>query len=133
MSDQANHTSARSMLSDALTHVTNLVRGEVDLARAEITDNLKGAGAAIGMIVGGLALAIAALNILAGALVIALAETGLHPGWSALAVGLVFAAIAYGFTRKGIGDLSLSSLAPKRTARNLRRDAAALKESHHEQ
>lgn len=133
MSDYANRTSARSMLSDVLTHVTNLVRGEVDLARAEITDNLKGAGAAIGMIVGGLVLAITALNILAAAVVAALTEAGLHAGWSALIVGLVLAAVAYGLARKGVGDLSLASLAPKRTARNIRRDAAAVKESHNEQ
>ncbi|HBR39406.1 MAG TPA: phage holin family protein, partial [Sulfitobacter pontiacus] len=44
--------STGSLLSDALTHVSSLVRSEVDLARAEVNENLKSAGAAIGLIVG---------------------------------------------------------------------------------
>ena len=49
MTTDPNKTTG-SLLSDALTHVSSLVRSEVDLARAEINDNLKSAGIAIGMI-----------------------------------------------------------------------------------
>jgi len=44
--------SAGNLLNDALTHVSSLVRSEVDLARAEVNENLKTAGVAIGLIVG---------------------------------------------------------------------------------
>lgn len=132
MSEHTHKTSARSVFGDVLTHATNLVRGEFDLARTEINDNLKHAVAAIGMIIGGVVIALTALNILAAALVTALTEAGIPAGWSALIVGVVLALIAYMLARKGMGDLKLSSLAPTRTSRNVRRDAAAVKESYNE-
>lgn len=70
--------SAGNLLSEALAHVSALVRNEVDLARAEIDENLKTAGVAIGLIVGAVAVALAALHVLAAALVAALTELG-HP------------------------------------------------------
>ncbi|MBV7411088.1 phage holin family protein [Maritimibacter sp. DP1N21-5] len=120
--------SAGSLLSDALAHVSSLVRSEVDLARAEVNENLKSAGVAIGMIVGAVVVALTALNILSAALVAALTEAGIPGGWSALIVGVVFAVIAYVMLQKGTNDLKLSSLAPTRTARNVKRDAQAVKE-----
>ena len=66
--------STGSLLSDALTHVSSLVRSEVDLARAEVNENLKSAGAAIGLIVGAVIVALTALNVLTAALVAALTE-----------------------------------------------------------
>lgn len=121
--------SAGGLLGDALTHVSALVRNEVDLARAEINENLKKAGVAIGMIVAALVVALTALNVLAAALVAALTEAGIPAGWSALLVGVVLAIIAYVMVKKGTDDLELSSLAPTRTARNVKRDAQAVKEA----
>jgi hypothetical protein len=121
--------STGALLSDALSHVSGLVRNEVDLARAEINQNLTKAGVAIGMIAGAMIVALTALNVLAAALVAALTETGLDGGWSALIVGMAFAAIAFAMVKKGMDDLKLNSLAPTRTAKNVRRDAAAVKET----
>jgi len=59
MTTDPNKTTG-SLLSDALTHVSSLVRSEVDLARAEINDNLKSAGIAIGMIAGAVVVALTA-------------------------------------------------------------------------
>ena len=109
--------STGSLLSDALTHVSSLVRSEVDLARAEVNENLKSAGAAIGLIVGAVVVALTALNVLSAALVAALTEAGIPAGWSALIVGVAFALIAYVMVNKGTNALKLSSLAPPRTAR----------------
>lgn len=120
--------STGSLLSDALGHVSALVRSEVDLARAEVDENLKSAGAAIGTIVGAVVVAITALNILSAAVVAGLTEAGIAAGWSALIVGVIFAIIAYVMLNKGTNDLKLSSLAPTRTAENLKRDAQAVKE-----
>ena len=115
--------STGSLLSDALTHVSSLVRSEVDLARAEVNENLKSAGAAIGLIVGAVVVALTALNVLSAALVAALPA-----GWSALIVGVAFALIAYVMVNKGTNALKLSSLAPTRTTKNVKRDAQAVKE-----
>ncbi|MAM39891.1 MAG: hypothetical protein CL949_15645 [Erythrobacter sp.] len=127
MSSDPNRTTG-GLLSDALSHVSSLVRSEVDLARAEVSENIKGAGVAIGMIVGAAILALTTLNVLSAALVAALTETGVPAAWSAIIVGLFFAIIAYVMARKGISDLKLTSLAPTRTAKNVKRDAQAVKE-----
>ncbi|MGR3550853.1 phage holin family protein [Pseudooceanicola sp.] len=122
--------SAGNLLNDALTHVSSLVRSEVDLARAEVNENLKTAGVAIGLIVGAVVVALTALNVLSAALVAALTEAGIPGGWSALLVGVIFAIIAYVMANKGTNDLKLSSLAPTRTAKNVKRDAQAVKEAY---
>lgn len=124
------NTTAGNLLSDALAHVSALVRNEFDLARAELNENLKHAGVAIGMILGAVVVALTALNVLSAALVAALTEAGLAAGWSALIVGVIFAIVAYAMFRKGAGDLSLSSLVPDRTTKNVKRDARAVKEAY---
>lgn len=118
-----------SIISDVLSHVSNLIRKEVDLARAEMSENLTHAGVAIGMIAGALIVALVALNVLAAALVAALTELGIDGGWAALIVGVLFAVIALVMAMKGVNDLKASSLAPTRTAKNVRRDAEAVKEA----
>lgn len=129
MSDPDTTRSAGSLLADAMGNVSALVRNEVDLARAETSENVTRAGVALGMIAAAAILALVALIVLATALVAGLAEAGLHPGWAALIVGVALAAIAYVLFHKGTDDLKLSSLAPTRTAKNLRRDAEAVKEA----
>lgn len=121
---------ARGLLSDAMANVSSLVRGEVDLARAEISENVTKAGVAFGMIAGAALIALVALNVLAAALVAALTEAGIDAGWAALIVGATLAVIAFVLMGKGVSDLKLSSLAPTRTARNVRRDAEAVKEAY---
>lgn len=132
MTDHTTKESTRSIFADLLAHATNLMRGEFDLARAEMNDNLKSAGAALGMIVGGVVIALTALNVLAAATVSALTEAGIPAGWSALIVGVTLAIIAFVIAQKGMKDLKLSNLAPTRTVRNVRRDAATVRESYHE-
>ncbi|WP_298447479.1 phage holin family protein [uncultured Marinobacter sp.] len=127
MSTDPNRSTG-GLLTDALTHVSSLVRSEVDLARAEVDENLKSAGVAIGVIIAAIIIGLTALNVLSAALVAALTEAGVPAGWSALIVGVVFAVIAYVMMNKGMNDLKLSRLAPTRTATNVKRDAKAVKE-----
>ncbi|MBU2999176.1 phage holin family protein [Roseovarius nubinhibens] len=124
--------SAGNLLSEALAHVSALVRNEVDLARAEIDENLKTAGVAIGLIVGAVAVALAALHVLAAALVAALTELGIPAGWSALIVGVGLALIAWAMVQKGVIELKLRSLAPTRTAKNVQRDAQTVMEVYND-
>jgi hypothetical protein len=124
--------SAGTILNEALTRVSGLVRGEFDLARAEMNENLTSAATALGMIAGAVVLALTALNVLSAALVSALTELGISGGWAALIVGVAYAVIAYLMLQKGKSDLKLSSLAPTRTAANVRRDAETVKESYND-
>ena len=120
---------AGSLVGDALTQVTSLVRGEMDLFRAEIDQNVKEAGAGLGMIVGGVVIMLVALNVLASALVVALTEHGIDAGCSALIVGISLAVIAAILAKSGTGKLKTTSLAPTRTAKNVRRDSEAVKKA----
>ncbi|CTQ48182.1 phage holin family protein [Jannaschia donghaensis] len=130
MTDQSSSRKGPAgLIGDVLTHVATLVRKEFDLARTEMSENLNRAAVAVGLLVGALIVALVALNVLAGALVAGVTRLGLEPGWSALLVGVIFAAVAGGMVAKGVRDLKLVSLAPTRTAKNVRRDAEAVKET----
>lgn len=121
--------STPGLVSDALAHVTGLVRGEIDLARAEVQENVNKAAAAVGMLVGALILLLTALNVLAAALAAWLTEAGLDAGWAALIVGGALAIIGIVMAMKGQNDLKLTSLAPTRTKRNVERDVHTMKEA----
>ena len=121
--------STPGLLNDVIAQISALVRGEMDLARAEVQENLRKAAVAVGLIVGGIVLILAALNVLAAAIAAWLTELGIDAGWSALIVGGVLAVVALILLMKGRNDLSASSLAPTRTTKNVRRDAQAVKES----
>ncbi|MBM9593249.1 phage holin family protein [Roseitranquillus sediminis] len=121
--------STPGLVQDVISQISMLVRSEVDLARAEMQENVNRAATAVGLLVGALILLLTALNVLAAAIVAGLAELGLGAGWAALVVGLALALIAVIMLRKGQNDLKASSLAPTRTAKNLKRDAYAVKEA----
>lgn len=124
--------SAGTLITDALANISSLVRNEFDLARAEISENINRAAVAVGLIAGAIVVALVSLNILGAALVAGLTNMGIDAGWSALIVGVVFAAIAFLMVAKGITDLKLSSLAPTRAAENVKRDAQAIKETYND-
>ncbi|MEO0390605.1 MAG: phage holin family protein [Pseudomonadota bacterium] len=132
MNEQSAFSQGQSPIRDILLHLSNLIRKEVDLARTEVGENLTRAGVAIGLLIGAIVIALTALNVLSAALVGALVSVGLASGWAALIVGASLAAIALGLTVKGLNDLKLSSLAPTRTAENIERDVATIKESFHD-
>jgi uncharacterized membrane protein YqjE len=125
---QSANKSAAGLLSDAIAHMSSLVRKEVDLARAEVSENVNRAGVAVGLLAAALVIALTALNVLAAALVAGLADWGLGAGWAALIVGVVLAVIAFALAMKAKNDLKLTNIAPSRTAKNVQRDAQALKE-----
>ena len=125
--DNTPHTeSTGSLFSDAIKQISTLIRGEVDLARAEIDQNLRRALTAVGLLVGAMVVALVSLNVLAAAVVSGLNEAGLDAGWAAVIVGAVLGAIAFVMISKGTSDLKLSSLAPSRTAENIKRDTRAV-------
>lgn len=124
--------SAPELLSDAMSHATGMMRGELDLFRAEMQQSLNQAIAAIGMIATGAVLLLVSLNVFAAAFVAWLTEAGVGPGWSALIVGGVLVIIAVILMISGKNKLKLVNLAPTRTIRNVQRDAETLKEVRNE-
>ncbi|PRY93742.1 putative superfamily III holin-X [Hasllibacter halocynthiae] len=128
--DVAHQRTTGSLLSEAMNHVSNLVRKEVDLARAEISSNIKTAVAGIVMLVIAAVLAIVGLNVLAAAATAAVAEGfDIDAGWAALIVGGGILLICLILAAIGASRLKATNLAPTRTVENVKRDAHAVKEA----
>ena len=125
---QTEDRSLKDLLGDLTGNITTLFRKEIQLARAETSEKISQVAYAIGSIAGGGILALAALIVLLQALVIAITTAGVPAGWSALIVGVVVAAIAYGLIYKGTNDLKAGNLAPTRTIDSMKRDAHVAKE-----
>lgn len=124
--------STGDLIQTAFQHVTGLIRGEVALARAEAEQSLRAAAIGVGLLAAALVMVLVALNVLAAAIVAGLADTGLHPGWAALIVALLFLVAAGIMAKTGKAALEPSRLAPSRTARNLKRDVETVKEATHD-
>ena len=121
------------IIGDAAQNLTNLVRAESRLARAEVAENIGRAGAGIGMMAFGGILAIPALVVLLEAAVAALMASGMSPALAAVIVGGVALIIGLVLLMAGTRRLKAASLVPDRTIHQLQRDAAAAtQEARHE-
>ena len=120
--------STPALMGDLLGHLTELLRKEIQLLRAEMSDKTTQAVVAAGTILAAGVIALTALNVLAAALVAALAKAGIPGAWSAVIVGGGLALVALVLGNRGIHALKASSLAPERTARAAARDASMIKE-----
>lgn len=132
MNDQTDISRGRravSAVSEVIAHMTTIVRKEIELAKAELSEKASQAGRGIALLVIAAIILLVALNVLAAALVAALAATGLGAGWAAVAVGGALVLIAVIFALKGKSDLEPKNLAPKRTQEKAHRVAEAVKET----
>jgi hypothetical protein len=120
--------STPALMADLLDQVTQLLRKEVQLFRAEMSDKTAQAMVAAGSIVAAAVVAITALNVLAAALVAALTNAGIPGPWAAVIVGVGLAILAFLMAKKGIDNLKAGSLAPERTTRAAVRDVSMVKE-----
>jgi TRAP-type C4-dicarboxylate transport system permease small subunit len=120
--------STPALMGDLLEQVNQLVRKEVQLFRAEMSDKATQAMVAAGSVLAAIVIAIAALNVLAAALVAALTNAGIPGAWSAVIVGLGLAIVAFLMAKKGIDNLKAGSLVPERTTRAAARDVSMVKE-----
>lgn len=120
---------APSLLADTLRNFSSLMQKEVQLARAEMSNNIS--RAAVGVAFFGIAalMVLTALNTLAGAAVGYLAESGVNAGTSALIVAAVFVVGAIVLVL--MGKSRLSGLAPTKTMNNVQRDVQTVKGATH--
>ncbi|GJD47452.1 hypothetical protein OPKNFCMD_0160 [Methylobacterium crusticola] len=118
----------QGLLADALRETTDLARKEIALFRTEMSNNLRSLFLGLGMIVGAAVFAVVALLVLTDALVKWLATVVHSEALAALIVGLAFLVVAVGLALWGRSTMSLSTLAPTRTTRQVRQDARVLSE-----
>jgi hypothetical protein len=120
------------IIGDAAQNLTNLVRAESRLARAEVAENIGRAGAGVGMMAFGAILAIPALVVLLEAAVAALISSGMSAAVAAVIVGGAALLIGLVLLMVGMRRLKAASLVPDRTIHQLQRDATmATQEARH--
>lgn len=115
------------LMRDLIDQVAKMIRHEIGLARAEMSEKASQAGSGISMLAMALVLGIAALVILLLAAVLALNNV-MDPWASALLVGGVTALIAFALAAKGKSNLRARNLMPSRTIDSVRTDAQFARE-----
>ncbi len=121
MQEGRDDRSLGELFSELSQETTTLVRQEMNLAKAEMSQKASRVGKDVGFMAAGGAVAYAGLlAILAG--VIALLGL-IIPLWlSALLVGLVVAGVGYFLVRRGLDALKQEDLAPRETMETLKED-----------
>lgn len=123
-----NNRGITTLLSDAVNHMTSLVRNEIALAKAEVKYGANKAATAVALLIAAVVIAVCALNVLTLALVALVASFGIATGWASLIVGVVYLLVVWALVAKAMSNLKPENLAPRRTARNAREDIEAVKE-----
>ena len=119
-------TSAGQLASEVAKDLSTLVRQEIALARAELTQEAKTAGAAAGAFGGA---GFAGYFVLVFASLAAMWALGsvMHLGWAALIVAAVWAVIAAVLAAVGRGKLKAFNPKPERTVETVKEDVQWLK------
>jgi hypothetical protein len=128
MAQLRDERSLGDLFSELSRETTTLVRQEVQLAKAELTQSATEAARGIGMLVAGGAVAYAGLFFLLLAIVFGLIEAGWDAWLSALVVGLVVVAIGAILVLRARESLKPANLAPRRTIETLKEDQEWAKE-----
>jgi hypothetical protein len=116
------------IFGDLLNQFTTLLSKEAQLARAEVSENITRAAAALALIVGGAVLLIPALVVLLQAAVSALMEAGIAAHWSQLIVGGAVLLIGLVLLFVGVNRLKVEKMIPNRTIHQLQQDASVAKD-----
>jgi hypothetical protein len=121
-------SSIQTLIGEALRETNDLARKEIALFRNEMTSNIRSLFLGIAMLVGAAVFGVVAMLVLVDALVKWLA-TVVNSEWlAALIVGGIMLVVAIGLALWGRSTMSLSTLAPTRTTRQVREDARTLSE-----
>lgn len=121
--------SIAELVADLSQNLRTLIRQEMALARAEISQSVSSAGRGAALIVAGGVLALAGLLGLVAAISLGLVALGLHPAGATAIVGIVLAAAGYLFVRSGMSGLRATNIAPTTTVQTLKDGVQKLKGS----
>lgn len=125
------------LFTDLANDTSTLVKQEVSLATAEITNKATKVGKNVGFLVAGGAVGYTALLVILAAVVIALTQLiSRLSGWeiitsawiAATIVGLVVGAVAYFLITSALEKLKNTDLTPQQTVETLKEDAQWLKD-----
>jgi uncharacterized membrane protein YqjE len=116
------------LLGDALSQFAKLFQNEVDLAKAELSEKIRTASIAAGLLIGGAILVIPALTMALLALSAALMAAGWSPAMSQLIAAIVAAVIAGLLIAIGMRRLQARKLLPQETLRQFEKDKDVVKE-----
>ena len=130
---QQDPRSMTGLIGDILRDISDLVREEIALAKAEASDKLTKMQVAIAAIAIGGAVTFAGLIVLLDAAVYALATVmgpivERFPALPPLIVGLIVVIIGIVMIKLGVDRFSANSLRLSRTMQNVQRDQAIVKE-----
>ncbi len=131
MAVDRNDKSLAALFSDLTRDTVELVRQELALARAELSQKVSTAQGALASMAVGAAVILAGLFLLLQAIVQGLAQVlppDMAPWLSPLIVGAVVAAIGWAMLNAGKAKLDPDNLVPQRTMDSLRRDKAVVQE-----
>lgn len=120
------------LVSRLSTEMSSLVRGELELARLELTEKAKHTGKGAGAFGAAGLVALYGVGALIAAAILALALV-IDAWLAAVLVGVVLLAIAGGIALFGKKQVSEGTpMKPERATENLRRDVEAVKHRHAE-
>lgn len=108
--------------------ITTLVRKEVELAKAELQENIQEGAQAGGMIAAGGMVAYAGLLLILAAIAILLGDWWENYWLGALVVGLAAGLIGWAILNGGLKQIKEISLVPRKALASLERDAQMAKE-----
>ena len=109
------------LFSSLSKDTTTLVRQEIELAKAEISEKVSEAGRSVVVLAVGGMIAYAALIMILAAVAIGLAQV-MSPWLATLIVGVVVAIVGLILVSKGINTLKNLSFVPKKTLQTLKED-----------
>jgi hypothetical protein len=119
---RAEHKGERSLgelFADLLEEIRTLVRQEMELAKAEMSQKAAVAGRSVAYIAVGGAAAYAGFLAIVASIVLGVSRV-ISLGWSALLVGIVVAVIGGFFAMKGINNLRRMEISPRQTIETLK-------------
>ena len=129
----ANHSgntmdrSLGELFSDLSRHTSELIRQEMRLAKAELSDKLSGVGRHAAMIGAAAACGLAAVVTVAAAIALLLIDLGVRPWLSAVITAALMGGTAFILAQSGISALRKTSIAPVETMHSLKETTQWLK------
>lgn len=115
------------LFSDLSQQTAELIRQEMRLAKAELSEKAAGAGKHAMMIGAGLAFGLAAVVTVAAALALLLVDAGLEPWVSAAITAAAMGATAFVLAQSGLSALRRNTIVPVATMHSLKETTQWLK------
>ena len=114
------------LVSRLVEDLSDLVRKESQLVRAEMSEKVASVGRAGGMLAAGAALLLGAYLSLLAVVVLALAKV-MDPIWASLIVAVATAVGGFLLIKAAIRKMAPAELAPNRSAEQLRKDVSMVR------